>query len=109
MNINESEKDGFRIIYVEGRVDATQVSELEREIFDQIENTDKNLIINCKELEYINSMGLRVFLNAQKKIIGKKGKLYLCELTQPVLETFAISGFSSIFKIFETEEEALED
>jgi anti-anti-sigma factor len=109
VNITESEKDGFLILYVEGRVDATQVSEFERQILDRTVNTDKNLIINCKDLKYINSMGLRVFLTAQKKIIGRKGKLYLCELTQPVIETFAISGFSSIFKIFETEEEALED
>lgn len=109
MNITLSEKNGFHIIYVEGRVDSTLVSEFGKQILDLIEQNDKNLIINCRDLTYINSLGLRVFLSAQKKIIGRKGKLYLCELSPQVLETFAISGFSSIFKIFETEEEALED
>ena len=109
MQITQSEKNGFLIIYLDGRVDSTQVSEFGRQILDLVENNDKNLIINCRDLKYINSLGLRIFLTAQKKIIKRKGKLYLCELAQPVLETFAISGFSSIFKIYETEEEALED
>ena len=109
MKISESARNGFCILYIEGKVDSTQISEFEKQILDRIERGENNLIINCKDLKYINSLGLRVFLSAQKKIIGRKGKLYLCELTQPVLETFAISGFSSIFKIYETEEEALED
>lgn len=109
MKITQSEKNGFLIIYVEGRVDSTKVSEFGSQILDLVEHNDKNLIINCRNLKYINSLGLRIFLTAQKKIIKRKGKLILCELAQPVLETFAISGFSSIFKIYGTEEEALED
>jgi anti-sigma B factor antagonist len=109
MKITQTEKNSFCIIYPEGRVDSTKVSEFGSQILDLAEHVDKNLIINCRDLTYINSLGLRIFLTAQKKIIKKKGKLILCELAQPVLETFAISGFPSIFKIYETEEEALED
>jgi anti-anti-sigma factor len=107
MKITERANDGFCILYPEGRVDSTQVPEFERQVLGIIERGETNLIINGKGLSYISSLGLRVFLTAQKKIIAVRGKLYLCELTRPVLETIGISGFTTIFKIFETEEEAL--
>jgi anti-sigma B factor antagonist len=108
MIITESETNGFCVLYVEGRVDTIHVPEFERQIFGRIDRGETNLLINCKGLTYISSFGLRVFLMAQKKVLAKKGRLYLCELTRHVLETISISGFSSIFMIFETEEEALE-
>ncbi len=107
MKITEKASSGFCILYPEGRVDSTQVFELEQKVLGCIERGETNLIINCRGLSYISSLGLRVFLSAQKKIIAARGKLYLCELNRPVLETIGISGFSTIFKIFETEEEAL--
>lgn len=107
MKITESASNGFCILYPEGRVDTIRVPEFERQVLACIERGEVNLIINCRGLAYISSLGLRVFLTAQKKIIANNGKLFLCELTRPVLETIAISGFTTIFKIFETEEEAL--
>lgn len=107
MEITTSAKNGFSVIYLSGRADSMHVSAFERYMLDHIAAGESKLIINCRDLKYISSLGLRVFLIAQKKIIEKKGKLFLCELTKPVLETIAISGFSTIFRIFETEEEAL--
>lgn len=107
MKITESASNGFCILYPEGRVDSTQVPEFEQHVLGCIERGENNLIINCRGLGYISSLGLRVFLMAQKKIIASKGKLFLCELSRPVLETIGIAGFTTIFKIFETEEEAL--
>jgi anti-anti-sigma factor len=108
MKVSEAAVKDFCILYVEGKVDSTQVPDFEKMILGPIERGERNMIINCRGLKYISSTGLRVFLIAQKRMLGSKGKLYLCELSRPVLETVAISGFSTIFKIFETEEEALD-
>ena len=108
MKISEAKAGDYCILYVEGKVDSTQVDDFEKMILDPVERGENKLVINCRGLTYISSTGLRVFLVAQKKMLGRKGKLYLCELTKPVLETVAISGFSTLFKIFETEGEALE-
>ena len=107
MEITSVTKGGFSVIYLSGRADSMQVPEFEHYMLTHIASGESNLIINCRDLKYISSLGLRVFLIAQKKIIEKKGSLFLCELSKSVLETIAISGFSTIFRIFETEEEAL--
>jgi len=65
-------------------------------------------IINCKWMKYMISSGLRVFLIAQKKAVAVKGNLHLCELQPSMKEIFGISGFSKIFDIYGTVEEALQ-
>jgi len=69
----------------------------------------KNLILNCSGMDYISSSGLRVFLVTQKKVIPLKGKLYLSNMQPAIQDIFRISGFSNLFRIFDTQEEALKN
>jgi anti-anti-sigma factor len=79
---------------------------LEKKLFAFIENGEKQIVVNCTGLIYISSSGLRVLLMALKKITSVGGKFYLCSLQENIREIFDIAGFSSIFKLFETVEEA---
>ena len=45
---------------------------------------------------------------ALKKITALNGKFVLCGLQENIAEIFEISGFTSIFQIFENQEKALE-
>lgn len=107
MNIKSEKKQNFIVLKIEGRIDTVRSSVLEKEINQLFEKGEKNLILNCKEMNYISSSGLRVFLVAQKKAISLDGKLYLSNLQPGIQEIFRISGFSNLFKIFETQETAL--
>ena len=64
------------------------------------------LLIELSQLEYISSAGLRVLLVVAKRIQQKGGKVVLCALVPNVKEVFEISGFSSIFKIFDNTADA---
>ena len=108
MELQFEKKDGFTVAYVQGRVDTTNYNEFEKKMSDKIAETEDNIIINCKELNFISSSGLRVFLMTQKKLMGAKRKLYLTNMQPAIKEIFDISGFSQIFSICTTEEEALQ-
>ncbi|MBN1769444.1 MAG: STAS domain-containing protein [Prolixibacteraceae bacterium] len=108
MELTTNKKGDFTIAEINGRIDTTNYNEFETQIMDVIEKGEKNIILNCEGLNYISSSGLRVFLITQKKLMGLKGKLHLCNMQPAIKEIFDMSGFSSIFKIFNTEEEALE-
>lgn len=107
MNLTKKNSNGFCILDIEGRIDTTNFNEFENEIVGIIGGGETNIVLNCKGLNYISSSGLRVFLIAQKKLMALNGKLHLCEMQPTIKEIFDISGFSTIFKIFETEEEAM--
>ena len=57
--------------------------------------------------DFISSTGLRVVLATGKKIAAVQGKLMLCELNKTVSDVFKISGFSTMFAVFENEDEAI--
>lgn len=107
MNIKLEKTGNFSILRIKGRVDTVQSPVLENEVNRIFESGEKNLIFNCGAMNYISSSGLRVFLVAQKKAKAINGKLYLCEMQPAIQEIFRISGFSNLFKIFDTQENAL--
>jgi len=108
MNFTKEKINDFCVLKIEGRIDTTNFNSFEAEINLLFNSGEKNIIFNCSGLNYISSSGLRVFLITQKKSISLNGKLHLCCLQPAIKEIFDISGFSTIFKIFDSEEEALD-
>ena len=63
-------------------------------------------MVDCGELNYISSAGLRVFLIAIRKTSAAGGGLALCRVPDHINEVLEISGFSRLAKVFDTVEEA---
>lgn len=107
MNIKSVKVGDFTILKIKGKIDTLHAPQLENEVNQIFDMGDKNLVFNCQGMNYISSSGLRVFLVALKKAKAINGKLYLCEMQPAIQEIFRISGFSNLFRIFNTQEEAL--
>ena len=84
-------------IEVVGRLDTITAPVLEKTIGENVCNAE-SLILDFKGLEYISSAGLRVLLNAQKKMqmIGSMKLINVCE---EVMEIFEMTGFADILVI----------
>jgi anti-anti-sigma factor len=108
MNFTTEKINDFCVLKIEGRIDTTNFNAFETDINQLFNSGEKNLVFNCTGLNYISSSGLRVFLITQKKSIATNGKLHLCCLQPGIKEIFDISGFSTIFKIFDSEVEAVQ-
>lgn len=106
MNILQQAQDGIVILNIVGRLDAVSSIDADREFGKVLDAGNDKLLIDLSQLEYISSAGLRVLLVVAKRIQQKGGKVVLCSLLPNVTEVFEISGFSSIFKIFNNTEEA---
>ncbi len=97
------------VVSVKGRMDAVTAPEFDKRVIDLISKGEKTFLINLDELDYISSAGLRSILALAKKLKEKEGKLLFAGLKGPVEEVFKISGFSSMFKSFDSEESALRE
>ena len=107
MKIVEKRENDICILAPVGRLDAN-TSELFREhLLQIIAAGTKNIIIDCQNLDYISSGGLRVVLEGAKKIWQIEGKLVLCSLKDYLKEVFEITQFDTLLPIAETVEEAL--
>ena len=107
MELIEQKTDQCVIIGIEGRLDTTNYTVLEKKLMDLIESHHVTILVECSKMDYISSSGLRILLMALKKITLMKGKFALCSLQENIHEIFEISGFTSIFEIHSSREDAL--
>lgn len=89
-----------------GRLDSSNSSDFEKIVDERITAGSKNVLLDMSELAYVSSAGLRAVLIIGKKIRSENGKLLMSGMQSSVREIFEISGFLSIFELFESVEKA---
>ncbi len=107
MDIQETKKGNVTVVSLSGRLDSTNAGELEHFLSNILDTGEKNILLDCKNLKYISSSGLRVFLMGFKRTQSMQGILALCSLQEPIKEVFDISGFTGLFSIYNTQSDAL--
>ena len=80
-----------------GRLDTTTAPELEATIDGCVAGI-KELVLDCSELEYVSSAGLRVILKAQK-LMNTQGTMKLTNVNETIMEVFDITGFADLLTI----------
>ncbi|MDP2301464.1 MAG: STAS domain-containing protein [Ignavibacteria bacterium] len=107
MDVTIEKHNSYNNIILKGRLDTITSIPFEKQILALIENGEINFLIDCEQLNYISSAGLRVLLLASKKVTPNGGKVVLSALQDHIREVFEISGFTAIFKIFGSHDEAV--
>ena len=82
-------------VKLEGRLDTTTAPEFDSFLSENLKGVS-TLIIDCENLAYISSAGLRVLLSAHKKM---KGALKLKNVCEIVMEVFEMTGFVDVLVI----------
>ncbi|OPH59784.1 hypothetical protein BC351_20090 [Paenibacillus ferrarius] len=108
MNITEQIVGNTVLLGLNGRLDANTSAGLESAFMKLVEQGNGKFVFNLQGLEYVSSAGLRSLLVAAKMIKVIQGKLALAHMNDHVKDVFEMSGFSTIFSIYETEDEAVQ-
>jgi len=107
MEIKEQEINDVIVLELGGRLDTINYGVLENKLSSLFEQQKTKLVLNCEGLDYVSSSGLRVLLMYLKKANAVQGKLLISHLPQNIKEIFDISGFTDIFEIHKTNDDAL--
>lgn len=105
MLITEFKKNGIKFLELHGKIDAA-ASDFDAELSDIVVG-EKKIIVDCKELNFINSMGLRAFLSAVKVVSNSEGSIAICNLSPAIVKIFQMAGLTNIFKIYDNLEDAI--
>jgi len=107
MKINELKReDNFLIAGLSGRMDAITATDFTTQLEKWIAEGQKNFTVDCSQLDYISSAGLRAILIIAKQLTTTGGKLQLAALQESVQTVFEISGFNKIIPIFASLDDA---
>ena len=99
MKINIRRNGDEVVVALNGELDTVTTAQIGEELNRIIEMASNQLIIDCKDLEYISSSGLRFFMQLKRHSEQQNGTVTLINMNQDVKEVFRISGFHHIFNI----------
>ena len=108
MQISVKTINEVKVLTFEGKLDTQTSPDAQQRFTQLIDEGENRFLVNFEKLDYISSAGLRVLLAAAKQLKGIDGELRICSLNEVVREVFDISGFTTIFKVFGSESEALD-
>ena len=99
LNITINEQEGKLAVALCGDLDNAASIQAERKLAPIFECTNCDVVIDCAELKYISSSGLRILLNIYKHTRTNGHKAALKNMTDEVKEVFQLSGFLQLFEV----------
>jgi anti-sigma B factor antagonist len=105
--IHHRDGEGFSVLELKGYLDAHTAPELET-MFQRLLSDQKfNIIVNFRDLSYISSAGLGVFMAYIEDVRKHKGDIKLSNMSPKVYNVFDLLGFPILYEIFKDEQEAV--
>ena len=105
--IAQRERDTVNVIELKGYLDAHTAPRLE-EAFQTLVNGNRfNIVVNCRELSYISSAGLGVFMAFIEDVRKHDGDIKLSNMSPKVFNVFDLLGFPLLYEIVPDESEAV--
>ena len=109
MNLKTETHGKVMVVVVrEERLDAHNSDELKVEMNRLFESGTKDLLVDLKEVRFIDSSGLGVLVSGYKNASTHQGSIKLCSLQTQVKSMFELTRLHRVFDIYQTIDEALE-
>ena len=98
MEVQVTKEASATVAALIGRLDTLAAQEIAPQM-DELKNVDGTLILDCTQLSYISSSGLRIFLTLRKAAAEKGGKIIVRGLSNDIRSVFMMTGFLNLFEI----------
>lgn len=82
-----------------GRLDTAAAVTTAEDVKPLMEAEKKEIILDCTQLEYISSSGLRIFLSIRKEAATHGSKVIVRNINADIRQVFMMTGFISLFEI----------
>jgi len=108
LEIQVEESEDKSVLRLEGRIDASSASILEKQIGKHLDGKSSKLLLDFTKIAYLSSAGMRILLSATKKFKGQGGLLFFFGMNKEVMDIVKMAGFERILPIYPNEKKALE-
>jgi anti-sigma B factor antagonist len=97
LKLREEQTENSVKIFVSGEVDIYTAQTLKERLYSIADTQKLDLRIDCRDLNYIESTGLGIFVGALKKAKQYDCKVYIVNLKDNIKKLFTITGLDKIF------------
>jgi anti-anti-sigma factor len=106
MKIETRNVDNVLVVDMSGTLDTTSSGEAGDRIVNIAKGEHRRVLLNLEKVDYVSSAGLRVILRGAKLLQVNLGELKICNANTLVKSVLETSGFNSLIKVYNTEQEA---
>lgn len=99
MEVHITESEGTSTARLVGRLDTPASAEVSQQIQPLLDNAGKTILLDCSEMTYISSSGLRIFLTLRKAASAAGGRVVIEGLSNEIRQVFMMTGFLQLFEI----------
>ncbi|MEM6445202.1 MAG: STAS domain-containing protein [Cyanobacteria bacterium J06642_2] len=95
----------FQVVQLNGSFDITMVAKFRQQIDAMVAAGAQAILIDLKEVTFMDSSGLGALVTALKMLRARDGKLYLCSMNDQIRMLFDLTGLNTVFDTYRTREE----
>ena len=99
MEVTINRQDDKTIVVFAGRLDTPSSQEVSNALEPVVADAKGTIILDCKDLEYISSSGLRIFLTVRKAAAAQGGSVIVKGMRDAIRNIFMMTGFLNLFQI----------
>ena len=96
MKTSISQENGTLLAKLDGELDTAAVAQVEVD-FQPLMEADQDIVLDCGNLTYISSSGLRLFLSILKNQKAKDKSVRIVNMSEDLLRIFSMTGFDKLF------------
>ena len=109
MKVNRRDLDNAVVLELKGQLTGGPEAESFRDLFKSLIDEGKtNVIVSLKDVDWISSTGIGIMIRGYKTVREAEGQFVLTNVGERTQQIFNVLRLYDIFKILETEEQALE-
>ena len=94
-----------KVLELTGILDGIRGNELRREVSGIVANGTDILLLDMKEVKFIDSSGLGALVSAMQIVRNANGKLFVCSISDQVRMLFELTKMDRIFQTFTDQDE----
>lgn len=99
MEVKIERGNGEVTAFLIGRLDTPASLEIAPQMNALADDGGGTIILDCTDLTYISSSGLRIFITLRKAAAAKGGKIIVKNISNEIRNVFMMTGFLNLFEI----------
>jgi anti-sigma B factor antagonist len=99
LELETTEQNGKSVLTVRGEIDVYTAPRLRQTIVDLVEAGANDIVVDMEAVDFLDSTGLGVLVEALKRVRSREGDLALVATQDKILKIFDITGLNKAFQI----------
>lgn len=97
----------YLLIKIKGELDMYNSFDFKKKVLELVDDNEKPVIIDLKELEYIDSSGISVILKVYTKLQKRNQSVYLVHLKEAITRLIELTSLNDLLPIVDSVKDAV--